>query len=154
LLDQPDADSASRHRLVQVVADAAYTQNFDRAELLDAIWAVFDSGDEGRILGIPPLAIRPEQFADFLAVRLSGLRVALTVTEDQLVRVWHANQAARPGWEELRPKLAPQVTREAERRLFAEETEQQLFDNAPTTVLTLLGLFFGNNPATVGSESV
>jgi hypothetical protein len=143
LLDQPDSDPEARRHLVALIAESAHEGTFDRDELLQAVWAVFDSPDEGRVLGVAPLVISPEQFVDFLATRLAGVRVAQNVTEEQLVAVWRANQAARPGWERMRPDIEPRVTREVERPLFAAETNQQLFDNAPTTVLTLLGMFFG-----------
>jgi hypothetical protein len=143
LLHQPDSDLEWLRYLVELIAESAHKGTFDRDELLQAVWAVFDSPDEGRVLGVAPLAISPERFVDFLAARLAGLRVAQNVTEEQLVAVWRANQAARPGWETMRPDIEPRVTREVERPLFAAETNQQLFDNAPTTVLTLLGMFFG-----------
>lgn len=145
LLDQPDSDPEARRDLVGLIVESAHKGTFDRDELLQAIWAVFDYPDEGRVLGVAPLAISPEKFVDFLAARLAGLRVAQNVTEEQLDAVWRANQAARPGWETLRPSLEPRVTREVERPLFAAETNQQLMDSAPTTVLTLLGMFFGGH---------
>jgi hypothetical protein len=144
LLDQPDTDSAARRHLVDVVARATYELSFDRAEMLDAVWAVFDRGDKGRRLGVPPAEITPEQFVDFMMVRLSALKVARTVTEQQLAVVWHANQMARPGWESDRPEMERRVTREVERELFKEETPQDRFEQAPTIVLTLLGTFFGD----------
>jgi len=144
LLHQPDSDPEAFRQLIRLIAESAHEGTFDRDELLQAVWAVFDSPDEGRVLGVAPLAMSPEQFVDFLARRLVGVRVAKDVTEEQLVTVWRANQAARPGWETMRPEIEPRVTREVERPLFAAETNQQLFDNAPTTVLTLLGMFFGD----------
>ncbi|HXY42994.1 MAG TPA: hypothetical protein VEH29_02295 [Acidimicrobiales bacterium] len=143
LLDQPDADPRARRKLVELVARGAHGEAVDRDELLDAIWGVFDQPDEGRVLGVPPLASTPEQIAAFVEARLAGLRVARRVTEEQLKTVWWANQAARPGWEAERPAAADQVTREAERGLFEEETTEVIVNTAVGTVLTLLGLFFG-----------
>lgn len=141
-LDNPSATSAARRRLVDELADVAYTGNADVDVLTEAVCDVFEPGRRSivRAVGHPTAPLTADAMLDLIRARLmavSALRSG-NLGDAAFRRARHAHLVAYAEYAAQQPMLAAAFPDGA--LLYERATAEEALNSSCGHLLTALGL--------------